>query len=266
MRSAHPTPAWRPSPTPASYWSYHKAPPVPRHSTQALQGAVGCSVELREAHAFASSTTLLPDSGCPGTAWPWTPPAPRPQLEKGSLRRGAGRAASMSRSPKAQVFCSAANQTCPGTGLLQTLSPQPSPWLACRAQAGRRRSSLLIYFHNSPLGRLESKSLAMTVSESPRVILSADGDPEGRDFHRSHGWGEGKDGAGGEPVLPPPPLSSPAPSYCVCLSPGSAHIPHHWALPHQWRERSYLVPQPQAAGLIPEMAFGAQRPALGCTS
>ena len=43
----------------------------------------------------------------------------------------------------------------------------------------------------------------MTVSESPWVILSADGDPEGRDFHRSHGWGEGKDGAGEEPVLPP---------------------------------------------------------------
>lgn len=264
MRSTHPTPAWRPSPTPASYWSYHKAPPVPRHSTQALQGAVGCSVELREAHTFPSSTTLLPDSRCPGTARPWTPPAPRPQLEKGSLRRGAGKAASMSRSPKAQVFCSAANQTCPGTDLLQTLSPQPSPWLACRAQPGRRRSSLLIYFHNSPLGRLESKSLALRVSESPRVIISADGDLEGRDFHRSHGWGEGKDGAGEEPVLPSP-LSSPAPSYCVCLSPGSARIPHHWALPHQWRERSYLVPQPQAAGLIPEMAFGAQHPALGCT-
>lgn len=58
-------------------------------------------------------------------------------------------------------------------------------------------------FSQFPSGRLASKSLAMTVSESPRVILSADGDPEGRDFHRSHGWGEGKDGAGGEPVLPP---------------------------------------------------------------
>ena len=50
----------------------------------------------------------------------------------------------------------------------------------------------------------------------------------------------------------------------LCLSPEPAQISHCWVLPHQWRENSYPVPGPQAAGLIPAMALGAQRPTRGC--
>ena len=50
----------------------------------------------------------------------------------------------------------------------------------------------------------------------------------------------------------------------LCLSPEPAQISHCRTLPHQWRENSYLVPGPQAAGLIPATALGAQRLAQGC--
>lgn len=79
-----------------------------------------------------------------------------PQSEKGSLlRRGAGEAPSMSPALKDQVFCSAANQRCPGTNLVQTMSPCPSPWHGCGACSGRRWRSLLICFQHSSPGRLE---------------------------------------------------------------------------------------------------------------
>lgn len=132
---------------------------------------MGCSAEQKEAHTFPSSTTLLPGSGCPGTARPWTPPPPPATVRERLLveeRSWEGRLHVLL--PKDQVFCSAANQSCPGSSLVRTLSPRPSPWLGCRAQGGKRWSSLLIYFQRSPLGRLESKSLGMTVPESPWVI------------------------------------------------------------------------------------------------
>lgn len=82
-----------------------------------------------------------------------------PQLEKDSLlRRGAAKTAAIPCSPKGQVFCSAADQSCPGSNLVQILSPRPSPWLGCRTQGGRRQSSLLIYSQHS-LGEAGVKNL-----------------------------------------------------------------------------------------------------------
>lgn len=69
----------------------------------------------------------------------------------------------MSHFPKDQVFCSAANQGCSGTNSVQTLSPRSSPRFGCRAQGGRRWSSLLIYFQHAPLGGWV-KFLGMTVT------------------------------------------------------------------------------------------------------
>lgn len=136
--------------------------------------AVGCSVKHRKAHTVPSSTTLMPGSGCCGTAWPWPPHLPPAAAEKGSLlRRGAGEAAPTSRCPEDQVFCSAANQNCPLANPPQTLSPRPSPQLSCRAHGGRRQSSLLIYFRLVSLGRLHEKPLGVAVLGSPGAMLWA---------------------------------------------------------------------------------------------
>lgn len=155
--------------------------------------AVGCSVKHRKAHTVPSSTTLMPGSGCCGTAWPWPPHLPPAATEKGSLlRRGAGEAAPTSRCPEDQVFCSAANQNCPLANPPQTLSPRPSPQLSCRAHGGRRQSSLLIYFRLVSLGRLHEKPLGVAVLGGPGAMpLGSLGIPQQRrpwDPAAGRGW------------------------------------------------------------------------------
>lgn len=100
----------------------------------------------------------------------------------------------------------------------------------------------------------------VTVPESPWVILSADGNLSEIPTGPVTGEGARKEMENAcSPYLPALP-----PRTQLCLSPEPAQICHCRALPHQWWENSYLVPGPQAAGLIPATALGAQCLAQGC--
>lgn len=207
----------------------------------------GRSGEQREALTFSGSITSLPGSGCPGTAQPGPCHPLPPQLEKGSLlRRAAGKAASMSHSPKTRCFARQQTRAALEPTLFRLRHPVHHPGVAAgpKVPGAAVRSSFIF---SILLWEGWSESLGMTVP----------GDPEGKGFLRSHCWGGwGRDGAGEEPMLPPP--SQPAGWY-PCW-------PFSWGLPISPITRTSggeKLPgvAAQAAGLIPAMAVGhgAQR-------
>lgn len=140
----------------------------------------------------------------------------------------------MSRSPKDQVFCSAANQTCPGTNLVQICHPVHHPGLAAGLKvAGDGVLSSFIF--SVPLwgGRVKVflNDTARKPLGDPPLMGPQQAEPSTGPVAEEQGKEELEKNPC--PILYLPGLP---PGTCACLSPGPSQIPHHWDLPHQWRE------------------------------